>query len=210
LALRAVIFDYGLVLSGPQDPQALQASIEITGLDPDSFHRLYWADRHAYDEGKLTGVAYWEMILSEAGLKPTPNTVSELIDLDARMWMTENSGMLQWHRQLKTAGLKTAILSNMGDAVAEQIERKVAWIQLFDVRVWSFQLLAAKPDPRIYIRTLDLLGTEPGDALFVDDRQVNIDAARALEMQGLVFSTVEKLRGDLLASGFDAELPLPD
>ena len=70
--------------------------------------------------------------------------------------------MLQWHRQLKTAGLKTAILSNMGDAVAEQIERKVAWIQLFDVRVWSFQLLAAKPDPRIYIRTLDFAWNRAG------------------------------------------------
>jgi putative hydrolase of the HAD superfamily len=209
LALKAVIFDYGLVLTGPQDPQALRALIRITGLDPDTFHRLYWADRHMYDEGGLTGIAYWEKILSETGLPPNPGTISELIDLDASMWMTENAGMLRWHGLLKAAGLKTAILSNMGDEVAERIERELAWINRFDVRVWSYQLLMVKPDPRIYTRTLDLLGIEPGDALFLDDRLVNIEAARALGMQGLVFSTMEQLRSDLLACGFDAELPLP-
>jgi hypothetical protein len=95
-----------------------------------------------------------------------------------------------------------------GDAVAERIEREVAWIERFDVRVWTYQLLVAKPDPRTYTRTLDLLGIEPGQALFLDDRLVNIEAARTLGIQGLVFSTVEKLRADLLAGGFDAELPL--
>lgn len=209
MALKAVIFDYGLVLSGPQDPQALQASIRITGLDPDTFHRLYWADRPGYDEGKLTGLAYWERILSAAGMEPCTSTVSELIELDARMWMTENPGMLQWHGLLKAAGLKTAILSNMGDAVAGRIEREVAWIKLFDVRVWSYLWLVAKPYSQIYTRALDLLGIEPGEALFVDDRLVNVEAARALGMHGIVFSSVERLRADLLAGGFDAELPLP-
>jgi putative hydrolase of the HAD superfamily len=122
--------------------------------------------------------------------------------------MTENPGMLQWHGLLSAAELETAILSNMGDAVAERIEREVAWIERFDVRVWTYQLLVAKPDPRTYTRTLDLLGIEPGQALFLDDRLVNIEAARTLGIQGLVFSTVEKLRADLLAGGFDAELPL--
>lgn len=108
-----------------------------------------------------------------------------------------------------TAGLKTAILSNMGDAVLARIEREVGWIKRFDLQVWSSQLLVAKPDSRIYTHTLNLLGVEPAEVLFLDDRLVNIVAARALGMQGFVFSTVEQLRVDLVATGLDRELPLP-
>ena len=59
MALRAVVFDYGMVLTGPQDPEAHAALMRITGLPLDRFESLYWADRHAYDEGKLTGLAFW-------------------------------------------------------------------------------------------------------------------------------------------------------
>ena len=53
------------------------------------------------------------------------------------------------------------------------------------------------------------LGTRPEETLFLDDKLVNIEAARALGIQVLQFSTVDRLRADLIASGFDAELPLP-
>jgi hypothetical protein len=39
---------------------------------------------------------------------------------------------------------------------------------------------------------------------------VNIEAARAIGMHGIVFTNVERLREDLIAGGLDRELPLPD
>jgi hypothetical protein len=38
---------------------------------------------------------------------------------------------------------------------------------------------------------------------------VNVEAARALGVRAMQFSTVEKLRRDLIAAGLNAELPLP-
>ena len=83
------------------------------------------------------------------------------------------------------------------------------WLSRFDVLVWSYQLRIAKPDPAIYRHVLKELGTRPEETLFVDDKQVNIDAARALGMKGSVFTTVTELRADLIAQGLDADLPLP-
>jgi putative hydrolase of the HAD superfamily len=97
----------------------------------------------------------------------------------------------------------------MGDNVLANIERTFDWLARFDVLVWSYQLGMAKPEPAIYQHTLRELGVEPGEALFIDDRLVNIEAARALGMQGILFSTVERLRADLIANGLDRELPLP-
>jgi putative hydrolase of the HAD superfamily len=209
LALRAVIFDYGMVLTGPPDTEAHDAMLDITGLPVDLFESLYWADRHSYDEGKLTGIAFWQKLLRDAGIEPVQSVVEELNRWDSRMWTTQNPAMFDWQLQLKQRGLRTAILSNMGDSVLENMKREFDWFPRFDVLVWSYQLHMAKPDPAIYLYTLKELGTQPEETLFIDDKQVNVDAARALGMIALTFSHIEQLRVDLISSGLDQELPLP-
>ena len=117
--------------------------------------------------------------------------------------------MLAWQIAIKQRGLLTAIVSNMGDAVHEHMERELEWLSRFDLLVWSYQLRVAKPDPAIYRYALERLGTRPGETLFLDDKAENVDTAVAMGMKGLVFSTVEKLRADLIDSGLSKELPLP-
>jgi HAD superfamily hydrolase (TIGR01509 family) len=75
--------------------------------------------------------------------------------------------------------------------------------------VWSYQLRMAKPDPAIYRHVLEELGTEPAETLFLDDKLVNVEAALALGFKAIQFSSVARLREDLVAAGLDAELGLP-
>jgi putative hydrolase of the HAD superfamily len=209
LALRAVVFDYGMVLTGPPDPVAHAALARITGLATDRLDSLYWAHRHAYDLGLLTGHDFWRRLAREAKLNLSQAAIEELTFWDIRMWMTENPAMLAWQLALKRRGLLTAIISNMGDTVHRAMERELDWLSRFDVLVWSYQLHVAKPDPAIYRYVLEKLGTQPEETLFLDDRPVNVEAANALGIQGLVFSTVENLRTGLVARGLDREVPLP-
>jgi len=210
LALRAVIFDYGMVLTGQPDAAAHDAMVRITGLSGEQFENYYWADRHAYDEGKLNGMTFWQKFARDAGLSLGPAQIDELNRQDARMWTTQNPAMVDWQRKLKAAGIRTAILSNMGDSVLDNIQREFRWINDFDVLVWSFQLHMAKPDPAIYRHALERLAARAEETLFIDDKRVNVEAAQALGMKALEFTTVERLRDDLLAVGFDSQLPLPD
>jgi putative hydrolase of the HAD superfamily len=209
LALRAVVFDYGMVLTGPQDPASHAELVRMTGLPLDRFEELYWADRHAYDEGKLTGLQFWQKIIRVGGLNLSEADIQRLNFLDGRMWSTVNEHMVAWQAELKQRGLLTGILSNMGDTVLEVLLNTHAWISNFDVQVWSYQLLLAKPDPAIYLHTLAKLGTQPEETLFLDDRPENISAAHDLGIQAIQFSNADKLRQDLIAAGLDAELPLP-
>jgi putative hydrolase of the HAD superfamily len=209
LAIRAVIFDYGMVLTGPPVHAAHEGMVRITGLPVDQFEQLYWADRHAYDEGKLSGVTFWQKFKDVSGLPLTADQLAQLNLLDAQMWTTSDPAMLAWHDQLRARGIRTAILSNMGDSVLENIEREFAWIHGFDALIWSYQLGMAKPAPQIYRHALEKLGTQPGETLFLDDKQVNIDAARQLGIEGLLFTDIRQLRHDLMARRFDHDLPLP-
>jgi putative hydrolase of the HAD superfamily len=209
LALRAVVFDYGMVLSGAPNSAAHAELVRITRLPEADFETLYWRDRHAYDEGKLTGLEFWQKLNRDAALGLSPATIDELNRWDGLMWTTQNDAMLSWQERLKERGILTAILSNMGDNVLASIERTFNWPARFDVRVWSFQHLMAKPVPAIYRLTLEQLGTRAGETLFLDDREVNVEAAAALGMRAIQFSTVENLRAELIAQGLDGELPLP-
>lgn len=210
MGLRAVVFDYGMVLTGPPAPESMEAMLRITGLDLDRLNRFYWAERHAYDEGKLTGLEFWQRLAMDAGLTLPPAQIAELNDWDARMWTIENPAMLAWHDAVRQRGFRTAILSNMGDNVHARMMEKFKWLDRFDVLVWSYLLGMAKPDEAIYRHVLTELDVEPEEALFIDDKQPNIEAARALGMKCHEFTTVAHLRQDLIAQGLDCELPLPE
>ena len=65
--------------------------------------------------------------------------------------------------------------------------RQYGILDLFDAAVFSTQIGAIKPDPRMYSAILEALGADPGDCLFVDDRPCNLDGAiraglRAVQM----------------------------
>ncbi|HEX7728195.1 MAG TPA: HAD family phosphatase [Terracidiphilus sp.] len=209
MPLRSVIFDFGIVLTGTPLQHEHDAMVRLTGLTPQQFEPLYWADRHAYDEGKLTGITFWQKFLADAAIPATPALVEQLNAHDARMWTTENPRMLAWQLALAQRGLKTAILSNMGDAVLASIESAFPWLSRFDVLVWSYQLGIAKPDPAIYLHTLEKLGTAPAETLFIDDKLVNVHAAQALGIQAIEYTTVENLRTQLTALGLADQIPLP-
>jgi 2-haloacid dehalogenase len=51
-----------------------------------------------------------------------------------------------------------------------------------------------KPDPEIYFRALRRFGLKPHEALFIDDRQINVDGAAAVGMHAHLFTTAEALR----------------
>ena len=59
----------------------------------------------------------------------------------------------------------------------------------------------AKPSPRIFELALAMSQAEPGSSVLVDDRPRNCDAARALGMQTVQFTDVERLRGEFAALG---------
>ncbi|MGO9316357.1 MAG: HAD family hydrolase [Terracidiphilus sp.] len=207
MALRAVVLDFGIVLTGPPDAEAWAAMLRITGLPQERFEPFYWANRTALDEGKLTGIGYWQKLLREAGL-PLEDA-EELSRWDARLWTVQNPVMVAWQLKLKQRGLLTAILSNISDNVKESIELEFDWIRRFDVLVWSYQLGIVKPDPAIYRYILGKLGTQPEETLFIDDKLPNVEAAQALGIHAIEYSSVERLREDLIARGLDGVLPLP-
>lgn len=58
-----------------------------------------------------------------------------------------------------------------------------------------------KPDPAIYALALERFGLAGPDAVFVDDLPVNVEAARAQGIHGVVFTGAEAFRAELVRLG---------
>lgn len=206
-ALRAVIFDYGLVLSGPAEPAAHARMLAITGLSPEVFDAHYWKYRLDYDRGTLNGRTYWQTIARDTGLSLTPEQIKALIEQDVLLWASVNPVMLDWVVRVRAAGLKTAILSNMGEDLLGYMRKNFDWLDRFHHLTWSCELDMIKPEAAIYRHTLQKLDVQPEEALFLDDRIENVEGARQVGMRALLFRDVPTLQADLQQEGWAKTLP---
>jgi putative hydrolase of the HAD superfamily len=209
MAIRAVIFDYGMVLSQAQEPVALNNLLTITGLDRDTFDSHYWTHRHAYDMGKLNGRTYWQQFAADTAIELTSTDIERLIENDVLMWCTINEPMVAWAKSLADSGLRIGILSNMGEDVLAYMRQEFGWLGDFDHHTWSCELGIAKPDPAIYTYTCEKLDVAPAEALFLDDKAENIRAAETVGLVGIQFRDIEQLQRDLEARGLLKEVLLP-
>lgn len=187
--IQAVLFDYGIVLSGPADPSAWARMRDIFALQDDEFAAAYWAPRHDYDRGFHTGADYWRTAGRHAGLDLSERQVADLIDADNALWTQVNQPMVDWALRLQHAGTPTGVLSNLGDAMTEGVVARQSWLAGFDHLVWSHSLKLAKPDLEIYRRAAEGFGYPPAHILFIDDREQNVAGAIASGMQGIHYTT---------------------
>ena len=97
--------------------------------------------------------------------------------------------------RLRKIGCKTAILSNTEMPVVEIINKQK--YDAFDVIVLSCLEGTAKPGRKIYDLTLDRLGIPARQALFIDDKQENIDGAKQAGLQTIVFKNTEEFKKDI-------------
>jgi putative hydrolase of the HAD superfamily len=206
MPLRAVIFDYGMVLSNPADPAAHHELIRIFGAPVEDFEREYWAFRHAYDSGEFDGAGYWQRCAKAAGVTLTDEQIRQLIATDIRMWSSLNQTMVDWAVKISKSGFKTGILSNIPFEIAD-VFKEYEWAKGFTHNTWSCELRLAKPDPVIYHHVIDALDVRPEEALFLDDRQENVLSAEAVGLQGVIFRSVPQLRQELDARGLAEVLP---
>ena len=180
--IDAVLFDYGMVLSGPPDPAARREMQRILGVDETAFQEMYWKHRDAYDRGALSGIAYWESVARDLHKPLDAQELDGLIRADTALWTQPNQEMIDWAAALQRAGIKTGILSNLGDAMEAGILERFPWLADFVHKTFSHRLGIAKPDPAIYRHAAEGLGVQASNILFVDDREENIAAARSAGM----------------------------
>jgi putative hydrolase of the HAD superfamily len=200
--IRAVILDYGEVLCYPPAPEAIDRMARIFHVNPKDYAELYARSRGPYDRGDVTPADYWSTLAESVGASIDDEVIENLRRWDVEMWSSVNADMLEWADRLRTSGLKTAILSNMETDMVRHMRKTYAWLNNFDCQIFSCEVRLIKPDQAIYRHCLASLGVPASEALFLDDREANVEAARTEGLTAIRFGSVRQLRLELERMNF--------
>ena len=203
----AVLFDYGRVLSYAPSREELLEFAALTGVSEAVFFELYSNTRDHYDRGHADYQEHWRRFAEVAEVHIPPAIVERMVAMESVMWTRLNPEMLELAREVKSRGLKTAILSNMPFDLLGELRRKFDWLDEFDVQIWSCELGVIKPDAEIYRACLTALDCEAKRALFFDDRPRNVDGARRAGMDAHVFESAAQARA-IVETGLNRRLAI--
>lgn len=101
---------------------------------------------------------------------------------------------LELVQEVKQAGHKVFVLSNMHQVSFDRLEREYPIWDLFDGKVISCHINLIKPEPEIYHFILHEYHLRPEETIFIDDTEVNLEAAGRLGITPIKFSTPEQCR----------------
>ena len=203
---RAVVCDFGGVLTTPliesflhyqeqsgipfQDIVAAMGRItERTGLNP----------LHELEKGAITEDEFLSSIEAEMGGGVSLREL-HLVYFDH---LQPNEEMIEFVRSLRVdRGLRSALLTNNVREWEAKWRSMLPQIdEIFEVVVDSAFVGMRKPDPRIYELTVERLGDgiTAADCVFIDDIDVNCDAARSLGMAAVQFRSTEQAIAEVQA-----------
>jgi epoxide hydrolase-like predicted phosphatase len=141
-----------------------------------------WNPVHALERGELEVPDFERRLAAE--LRTVNGAPVEPEGLLTRMFnrFEHAADMVGLVRRARAAGIRTALLSN---SWGNDYPRD-GWDEMFDVVVISGEVGMRKPEPRIFRHTLEQLGLEADQCVFVDDLRPNIRAATELGLVGIL------------------------
>jgi putative hydrolase of the HAD superfamily len=207
ISVRAIILDFGGVLWDMRWDVAQELD-RLHGLPHSSvFQTLYrtdlWRD---IERGKGDPAAWMEAAHRElearAG-RPLPRLHEQ--------WRASQRAIapnLELVKALR-ARYRLSILSNADISLRRRLEHDIRIHHLFDDIVCSAEVGMAKPEPAIFALAAARLELPPVECMFVDDWDLNVEAAREVGMQAVLYRVDrgDDLRAMLGARGVSTEAP---
>lgn len=150
------------------------------------------------ERGAITFAGFHEFLRDRAGYRGTIRDFETL-------WSNFFDGLMPGIEELLERvrqKYRVVFLSNSNELHAEIIPRQFAALFNKDDRfVFSHRHKVAKPDREIFLRTLDLIGAQPQNAVFIDDLIENVLAARALGIRSFQYVDTPSLTRQLEEEG---------
>lgn len=188
--LEWVVFDYGEVIC--RRSTAFPWLAARLAVAERALRDAYRRERDSYVLG-AADLAYWQAVGASLGKDVDDGLARELTEADVQGRLVVDDAAAELVETLNGAGVKLALLSNLPGSLARELERQ-PWTGAFQHMLFSCDLGFAKPDAEVWRTLVRRLGTAPEACLMLDDRQYNVDGARAAHLRAERWSGAHSAR----------------
>jgi epoxide hydrolase-like predicted phosphatase len=197
LAIDAVLWDYGGVFSASPF-EAMGRLAESVGVAPDRYVGLIFGpyDRdddhpwHRLERGEISLGDARDQILELGRAEGVEADLLHFIAAMAKEGIGVRDEVVALAREIKSSGTRTALVTNNIAEFREHWRNSIPIDELFHHVVDSSEVGLRKPDPRIFELALEKVGaSDPGRAVFLDDYEGNVEAARRVGIHGILVTS---------------------
>ena len=175
--MKAIVLDmYGVIVKQTGDDFVPYVQQTFPDLKPEEIYTPWFKA----DIGELTSLEVWEAIGFQGDLEKIEQEYLDTIEL--------NDGFLDFIKGV-SKDYKLAIISNDSSRWSEYLRKKFDINKYFDVISISGDLKIQKPDESIYRLTIEQLGVNAEDCVYVDDRETNLVAAERVGMKAILLGS---------------------
>lgn len=179
--IKAIIFDYFGVICDDDYWRQIKSHSNVK----DSFDRL----KRAVNTGEMPWVDFIKEMADKTS--ESPQTLQSKYEAQRI-----NPQLIGYISSLHES-YKIALLTNVSHGFLEPLLESLHLEGYFDEIVMSSRVGMIKPDPRLFMHLLDKLKVKPAEAVFIDDKVINVEAARQLGIKAIVYKNLQQLKVEL-------------
>ncbi|MEU4474206.1 HAD family phosphatase [Micromonospora sp. NPDC023888] len=182
---KVIFFDLGGVVCRFRPERRLAALGEACGVSADQVESVLYASGliERWDRGLGSSAEIHRAVREGLGYRGDRTTLHQI-------WcraFEPDPQVLELVEGLRP--LRTALLTDNDPLLLDALPDVLPHVaSRFDALLFSCQLGATKPDPDVFNRALDLMGSAPSEAVFIDDKAANVAAAQELGITAIRFS----------------------
>ena len=193
--IKAVVFDLGNVILSFHNRPISSFIADKSGFPQDEVHAFVFGKEleHSIDRGVIS----LEDFLGKINERFSSSiSLKEFTPVRCDMF-TQNDGIEEIIRGLKSVGYRLGMLSNTNRPHFEFVKVKFPVLGLFDDYHLSYETGCLKPDACAFERLTSFYNAEPGSLVFIDDIEANVNSAKNFGINAFQYKSPGKLRSDL-------------
>ncbi len=188
MMIKLILFDWGDVC-GLYNLDVFNTFLNKAGYDPSPVEIYFKEFKSQFDRDQLTEEEFWGKLALKLGFKGHWSALAQ----NNKKNLTINWKLLNYIKELKDKG-KIALLSNMDKTSINMIRREVSLNTFFDKIYFSAELKTGKLEKEVIGRIYLDFKVKPKEMLFIDDFPGNIEKAKSLGMQTILFVGIDDLK----------------
>jgi len=200
--IKAICFDLDGVFFSEQSFKIFKRKVAEFTKHPDLMDEVFHGSTmNDFKTNTVTEGEYWDYARDTLGM----TLANEEIFMMLRKSYLVDPDILNYLCEVKDAGYKTCLCSNNFVTRINELEKEFAFLNHFDIQIFSFDIGVLKPHANIFRALIEQVGVNASEIVYSDDRASKLDGAKELGIHTFVFENINQFMCTLESLGVNIE-----